>query len=495
MATSSMRPTPSTRTSRRSIAPDTPSSRRPPPSSAVGRSTSNTLPDYEPPTFPLNPAAQRALADLLRHKNFKSLHSHLDEAVAGVTENAAAINDRVVSKRKEYAGSRKRSRPSDVNDENGDGEEDDADTIAKDLDDLQDKVDRMTQRMEETMRKMIDGKRGTQHIKESVLAAADEARVNASTQASTQMRTQRRTRASNEDDGDEDVEDFKPTDPTAGTQPQTAPVEVFRTKLDDAKTRYQSHSLAVRYAEDDDYVKFKGLVHDARTAEDPDEPELPHSRTWFPQEGDAPAPGVNTRAGASADDDSDDDIAIARTTISTRCPLTLQEFRDPLSSKKCNHNFEAEAFMSLLRGATNRINGKPAVQCPCGGCKETLTIEDLHRDPIVLRKIKRIQRARDLEAEEAQGGGGGLGGTQHDATLIDDDNDEEVNGADVDALLQRQTQMKAEPRGSVRSGGVVGSGSGALRSTAPIEVVEEEEGEEEEEEAEEEEEDDDPLPY
>ncbi|KAK5113261.1 hypothetical protein LTR62_003598 [Meristemomyces frigidus] len=462
MASSSVRATPNMRSARQSIARDSPASRRPPPSTASGRSTSSNLPDYESPSFPLNAAAQRALTDILRQSNLTSLVSHINSAQGDLADTAADINERVALKQD---ASRKRSRRSDVNDGDDDGDEDDE--ISRGLNELQDSVARMTQRMEESMRKMIDGKHGYDHIKENITAVATDARANATTQASTQGRTQRRTRA-NEDEGEEEedeeqMQDFDPTDPTAGTQGQIAPVKLFRTKMEDSRTLYQSHSLAERYSKDENYIKFKQLVHDAQQSDT----DLPHPRTWFTEEGDVPGPGVMTGNGDGGDY-GDDDIAIARTTISTKCPLTLQEFRDPLSSKKCNHNFEADAFKSLLRSATRRVRRKPVVQCPCASCQQELGMDDLHRDPVIIRKIKRIQRAREIRAEEDDEEGDGLGATQRDATMIDDE-DEDENGADVDALLERQTQMKTEPRGTARPAGVPAI-IGASRSTAPIEL-------------------------
>ncbi|EMC99582.1 hypothetical protein BAUCODRAFT_82793, partial [Baudoinia panamericana UAMH 10762] len=254
----------------------------------------------------------------------------------------------------------------------------------------------MTQRMEESMRKMIDGKYGVEQIKDSLNEAMSEARANANTQASTQqLPSQRRSRriAGSDDEGDnhedEEYPEITPTDPTSGTQRPSAPSESFRNKLEDAKTRYQSHSLYNRYAENNDYVDFKRLVHDAQQGGD-DKVPVPEKRTWF-QEFEAPPPGVTTHA--QDEEEDDDDIAISRATISTKCPLTLQEFRDPLTSRKCNHSFEASAITELLRG-------KQSVQCPCGGCQQMLARDDLHRDKVLTRKIKRLQHAKQLEEED-----------------------------------------------------------------------------------------------
>jgi len=463
MATSSIRATPAYRgTARQSLVSGTPATHRKSVGPTAVRSTAGHLPEYEPPTFSLTPAAQRQIADLIRNPDLKRLEKHLDEAQSAVSTGAAEINDRLTQGRKTLA---KRKRlDGEARTEEGD------DDVVRGLDELQDKVTRMTDRMEESMRKMIDGKQNVQHIKDSLAKTSDDARLNA-TQAATQgPRTQRRTRrgsaSDNEDDEEEEVQPFTPTDPAGGTQAQIAPIDVFKGKLDDAKTRYQFASLMARYAENDDYINFKQMVHDAQHPDN--DVDVPHTRTWFPQEQEMPPPGVTkTRSGAQADDE-DDDIAIFRATISTKCPVTLQPFQDPLSSKLCSHSFEATAILELLRTSATR----GSVQCPCTGCRETLTKKDLHRDPVLRRKLDRIKRAKELDEEDtmADERNAGNGRTQRRATLIGDDDEEEV-----DAIIEKQKltqrQLKAEPKGTGTGRASVGV-HGPVPSTEPGEVDE-----------------------
>ena len=107
------------------------------------------MPDYEPPSFSLNAAAQRAIADLLRAPNLRKLESHLDEAVSAVTTAASDINDRLSNQRQDAARKPRRNNEAEDDTEMGDG----GDEALQSLDELQDKVTRMTQRMEERMRK------------------------------------------------------------------------------------------------------------------------------------------------------------------------------------------------------------------------------------------------------------------------------------------------------------------------------------------------------
>lgn len=406
------------------------------------------LPPYEAPTFSLNPAAQRALAQLKHSHNLKNLSDDLEEAQGALSNAAAEINERLTVK--ERAVEKRKAR----NEEQAtqDGETEDTEDPEQALNDLRDKVERMTQRMDENMRKLIDGRHGVQAIQESLDSTANDARANASTQASTQnvrsQRTRRRGSGLEDDDEEEDDEeyqDFTPTDPTGGTQAQPTPIEAFRSKVENAKTRYQSYSLTSRYGENNDYRSFRGVVHDARNPEG-DVP-LPHHTEWF-DEGQAPAPGVTTRAHANAEDDDDDDIAVSRATISTKCPLTLQEFKKPLSSKKCPHSFESEAIMSMISRSNVKEGSERVVQCPVSGCAQRLSRHDLQNDAVLVRKIKRLQRAKEMAEEEAEDDeDSGRPGTQR-PTVIRDDED----GADVDDIVGDRvipaTQMKIEAKGT-----------------------------------------------
>ena len=240
--------------------------------------------------------------------------------------------------------------------------------------------------------------------------------------------------------------------------------DAFTTRHDDAKTRYQSHTRAERYAENNDYISFRKLVHDARYPSG--EVQLPHARTWFPA-GDVPAPGITARPtstrrrGAANDEEDgdeeedDDDLAIAREQISTKCPLTLREFEDPITSKKCNHSFERTGILEFIGG-----NRTGQAQCPVSGCRETLRKSDLEVDRVIVRQIKRIQRARLLEENGSGGfeddeeeGGRGDGLTQRNAALIEDEDEEDAE--DVDKVLGSQPaapRIKGEPRSTLDGG-------------------------------------------
>ena len=374
----------------------------------------------------------------------KKLEEAYLEAQASLANVAADINERVFTKQEEASKKRKAT--------NDDAEMQESPDAGDGLEELVEKVERMTQRMDEGIRKMIDGQSSLQSIKTAVDAATSNARANASTQASTQARpTPRRRRNNNnnadednDEDDDEEYQDFTPTDPRGGTQPQKTAIETYRNTLEEEKLRYESQSLSRRYANNNEYKHFRRLLHHAQNPND-DAPPLPNSNTWF-DDGDVPAPGMTTRArnNDGSDNDSDDDLAVARTTISIRCPLTLVDFQTPLTSKKCPHSFEGQAILDMIRNSPQRDPARPTermVRCPVPGCMQSLTRNDLHTDDVLIRQIKRIQRAKELQEADNGSEGDGLGG----ATLIDDDD----GVADVDDIVRsRETQIKGEPKNS-----------------------------------------------
>ena len=430
---------------RQSTASVAPSSQHP--------ASTTTNPNYEPPQFTLNPEAQRALADLARKHQLKQLDDSFANAQGAITLCAAGINEQLARRDAHFKKLRQRQQSS----QNGENEID-IGAVEAELEGMRVKVENMTKRMEEGMRKMIDGRHAIDHMKGSVASVADAARADASTQASTlNTRSQGRRRRGGDAEDDEDAneeeeyQDFTPTDPAGGTQPVLSVSGAWMRKIDDEKMRYQSFTLAQRYAKENDYINFKGMVHSSRFPDGDLQP--PHASTWFTENGAVPQPGVT---GGAAGDDEDDDIQIQRSKTSTKCPLTLQEFKDPVTSSKCQHSFEASAIMEMLRNSNDRIGaqrgprggGEKAVRCPVASCDHMLAKGDLKEDPVVRYTIQRLQRARRLEEEEDEDDEGedgeGRSGRRR-PQLIEDD------GPDVDDFDEGPGPVKREPRGTARS--------------------------------------------
>ncbi|KAK4635064.1 hypothetical protein CLAFUW4_00080 [Fulvia fulva] len=432
-------------------------------------------PEYEAPQFPINPQGQRALAALSRSHDLSKLEKRFKDAQTMLTQSAMDINDILHEKDVRIKKTREKHEP-------GDDEESDAflEQQERSLKSLREKTESMTTRMEEQMRRTVDGRETLQLMKESVEAAHTDARNHASTQASTQpVRSQRRRRTeggdgeeAEESNGEDDeIPDFQPTDPgAAGTQAGRPPVEVFREQVDDRKTRYQILPMSDRYASNEEYVNFRRVIHDAQYPDD--DIEMAPPEEWFNEDGTVPPPGTTARPRAGADeDDSDEEIAISRANISTKCPLTLRELNEPYSSKKCPHTFEKASIMEFLASQSGHC------QCPVPGCNQMLSYLDLHVDGLIVRKIKRIQRAAQAQAEEGsdEEDDDGVGnGTQRNAFTLHSD----IDGVEDDATpLNIKTQPKSEPRPTGASG-LPGS-SQAPRSTQVVDLGDSDEEEDE----------------
>ncbi|CAK1355125.1 unnamed protein product [Cercospora beticola] len=392
-----------------------------------------TLPDYQPPTFPLNPDAQRALANVLRKHNVQRLDGHITQAQHELTTTGAALHDRLreleqklaARQRKEAQGSRSERLAE----------------FEQQVQDTREKVDSMTARMEKEMRGLVDCRVSSSALQDAVKAAESDAKANASTQATTQhTQPQTRRRAGARDDADEDEEEedvvesteqhWDPTDPAGGSQ--SAPMEVFDKCVQQSREKFHGLPLYERYAENKEYANFKSILHDAQHPDtDP-----PDASQWFTEAG-APAPGE--RRDENDPDASDDDIEVIRGQISTKCPLTLQEFKEPLTSTKCRHTFESFAILELIAHSAMRPK---AAQCPVPGCSAMLEKGDVRPDMLTIRKIQRIQRNRQQQEAEDDSGSEMGNGTQGRGHIIDDDDDNDVDGASH----QMQPPVKPEPR-------------------------------------------------
>ena len=195
-----------------------------------------------------------------------------------------------------------------------------------------------------------------------------------------------------------------------------------------------------RYARHNNYVGFKRIVHDAQNPGD-EAPPVPAAETWFPKPSQptststpAPSSSSSTQARplpqratssatlrASPGSNDDDDLAITADKTSLTCPLTLLPFTDPVRSTKCPHSFEKSAILEMISHSTARLGGdtrrgragaggEKAVQCPV--CEQMLTAQHLVSDPVLLRKVRRLQELhaeREDEDEDEDGDGNGSG--------------------------------------------------------------------------------------
>lgn len=405
------------------------------PGATPGPSTTShktALPTYEEPVAPLNAEARLKLSRLLEDTyGLGKMNDTLNKAAGFLNEMAGNLNEQL-HERTDLLAQRKRKRAQATADSSDNlPNEEDLERQEALLKEHEAKVTNMTKRLDTAVRKTIDGYAGNTNLdtvlkdlnRTSAQAAAateEHAATQRTTQASQHSQARRRP-AEDEDetmDSDGEVTQIPATAAasTSGLQAQhpatpapaiPALTPLFTTNLTDATDRYTSQTLTTRYAAHNTYVDFRKLVHDSLHP-DGDIP-LPHAQTWFAaEEGrEAPAPG-DTSGGANGDDD--DDIAIARVTLSTKCPLTLVQLRDPVTSKICKHSFERSAISEMIKQVRppTRARGAPAVpftpsvECPVGGCDKRIAEGDLEVDAVLVRQIRRVQRAREREEEEGE---------------------------------------------------------------------------------------------
>ncbi|KAF1912108.1 zinc-finger of the MIZ type in Nse subunit-domain-containing protein [Ampelomyces quisqualis] len=376
------------------------------------RNASDELPPYKKPSHPLDSDAVRQLRDL-QGRSLDDVKRHNKRATETITATAASIND-MLRDHSEYVARRQKKWDAGKNLDDRENEE-------RATRELQEKVNEATAKLEESMRAVIDSGMAAQRIDETldwvrqhVPKQLEEEYNTQRTQRDTQRQSQsnmQRRRTQNADE-DEDMSDAEELDegPTPGPTPLdgtrislTGVSEVFTDRQQRQKDAYTSLSRTARYARNNEYRDFKRIVHDAKYGDSGQ--ELGHEDTWFTEMG-SPAPGItNTQRG---DFDDDDDIVINKETISTRCPITFQQLKEPYTSTKCQHTFERNAIMEMIRTSTNMVGGggprgggTRAVTCPQTGCDKNLTLNDFRIDPILVRKIGRIQNAAAAEAEES----------------------------------------------------------------------------------------------
>jgi hypothetical protein len=400
----------------------------PPTRAPTSTQSAQELPEYVPLSAPLNTKGQQALNRLLTDFPLEEITKKLQEANKLLTSCAGDITERLT----EIRGSHQRKKAKRA-ERAAEGE--DVEPEIKEADEryqiLKDRVEGMTKRMEKELRKGIDG---YAHCNALEVAVKDLQR-NAASSASTQA-----TQATQDPSS-------AITLPGSTIPPLPALTPSLATALERHNENYTAKSLAARYAKHNDYVGFKGTVHETSyPADQPNHPALPHARTWFETEEGAapPQPGVTNA------DDSDDDIAIDRENISTRCPITLAEFVDPVKSKKCPHSFEKSAILEMIgqvRPPTSRGTRHafvPSVTCPVPGCPSELTKDDLEQDAMLTRRIKRLQRmkARAEEEGESQMERGGRGGRDNVESIESGEDDVD----DVDEGPRGSVQVKIKRR-------------------------------------------------
>lgn len=404
------------------------------------------LPPYTPRTFPLTPSARTALSALSGTTSLDTLNTFLTKTLESLIENIGSVheNHHGNSERLSKARDRLERKTNVTPEERG---RIDARTAA--VGEMSKRLAELSKRMEESVRRTLDA----QVFASDLLSTVTELSQN-----------------NNEDDPDPTTQGtFTPTDPRSGTQ---RPSPGFAELLSRKRDRYTSFTLAQRYSSDNSYRQFRSMQHEMQF---PDRP-MPHESTWFSTR--AAAPGETMLN--EDEDDEEGDLAIARETVSTKCPITLREFVEPVTSRKCPHSFEREAILGMIASSSVRCDaqgnviesstqrrsqrdaGQKGVRCPVPGCEKVLVQEDLLADAVLVRKIARLQRAARMaeeEEEDDEEDGGGHRRKRRDGRSV-------VSLRSSDNEAEDISDEDEEVTGTVRRRII----KGERRSTAPLQL-------------------------
>ncbi|KAK2003508.1 hypothetical protein LX36DRAFT_651106 [Colletotrichum falcatum] len=355
------------------------------------------LPEYEPLACPLTAEAKRAIAELSNSRDVHRYQNHVKASISHLSSSVAGINDSVRTRHEHLQRIvEKRAESNDLDSQEKSQRELDLEAHTATLDD---EVPRLTAEAEAALRDLID--RQVELDDEKAALVETVSYFQAIPEQAPRQR--RRPRAetngddSNMDEEGDTVDDLPPP-------PDHSVIDILRQYRADKTRAYQHQPAYQRYALNNDYAAFKKLWHDAAYGDT--EVPLPNAKRWFDSAGNPVMPAtrrqpgnIKGELGAQGADDSDEDIVIAGEVRDYRCPLSLQEFENPVSNKVCSHTYEKQWIVDMLQQAPMK-----RAQCPVAGCSMELGLEDLYDDQVILRKMKRaLEEQRRREEEEADG--------------------------------------------------------------------------------------------
>ncbi|TRY84519.1 hypothetical protein DNTS_001282 [Danionella cerebrum] len=90
------------------------------------------------------------------------------------------------------------------------------------------------------------------------------------------------------------------------------------------------------------------------------------------------------------EEELDEDIAVTQSQTNFICPLTQVEMVNPVRNKKCNHYYDQEAVLGMIK---NKQKNKKKFRCPKVGCGNTdVQQSDLELDLVLKRTIQNNKR-------------------------------------------------------------------------------------------------------
>ena len=475
----------------------TPSSRRQTTTTTTDDIEIPPLPPYQPPIAPLIPNCQQKLTNLAKSSALKHLHTHIQHAAEKLTDSAGDVNERLTEVREKALRSRKRNRAQfEDGQQDGDGnrgEENEENEEDHRLQKTEQEVKAVTAKLEEGIRRIVDAEFLVDGLSGVLTDLSKEAEQDAaastiSASTSTARRLRRRLNPHNDSEEEEEDDDDEPSQSQPQPQPPTPYTKTLTQKLKTEAANWSNQSLTQRYSTNNTYIGFYRMVHDAKHPGN-DIPPLPHASTWFRHLEGAGSSNQTPREGSESDGDGDsgprahsiqpkhevendneneegeedeeeeeeeeEELEIASERISLKCPLTLLTFQEPVTSTKCPHSFEKQAILDMIShssttvppsgGGRNRVR---AVKCPV--CSVLLTAQDLRKDAVLLRRVRRMeammQREEDDDDEDEDGGGRrrSKGMRKSGITVGSDEDEEDEEEEEEESEEEQPVRIKRE---------------------------------------------------
>ncbi|ESK94950.1 hypothetical protein Moror_13955 [Moniliophthora roreri MCA 2997] len=144
------------------------------------------------------------------------------------------------------------------------------------------------------------------------------------------------------------------------------------------KVAYQKLTTRQKYAKNENY---KSLKENLYAIDHPGE-AMPPITEFVPKE-----PGD--------DSDDDDDLEVGGVTQDFKCPLTLRQLENPVTSKVCGHSFSREALKQLF------ANHRGAKMCPASGCNRSFTYNDCKPDNKLAQRMRIYIRRQQSASQNA----------------------------------------------------------------------------------------------
>ncbi|KAJ5899506.1 hypothetical protein N7495_004250 [Penicillium taxi] len=374
------------------------------------------MPEYEPPSVSLRAEAQRHLAQLLESQELQVVKTQLQHATEKLGISVGKVTEKLTDARVQHER--------DKNKRLADGEEWNDQAADEQLAETEKRLGALTGRIDEEIRYIIDGETRLEELENSInVIVAEEADAQASMHSPVERRTRSSRQQQQHDDDEDEVDPNRETTPEREARERNTenpPSGRLDKMLEQHNKEWNQLSLTERYSKNNSYINFYRHVHNAKFPGD-EKPPLPHSSTWFAHLEDTSA-GSQVQSRTSAGQNrskrsrrepspaDSDDIAIATERISLKCPLTLLQFREPVTSTKCLHSFEREAIHEMISTSSTSIptpgtNGRGGqrirvVKCPV--CSVPLSVGDLRPDPVLLQQVRRAEELQARRAEEEQ---------------------------------------------------------------------------------------------